>query len=316
MQGYSINGYLNAVRRRSSKTILVEGSSDYAALTRLKRSSGAKLGVEPPGQIDVASIITDERVKGYGKRQILQEVLGEVVAKDPTGVNFSSKFGTLQDREWDGLNADIKLMSPWVPPIQNPPHFVTIGHSIENYLFSVEAIEAFLRFNFSNELNQDFFNLLHLRYRAIIHFAAIYSLGVRKIFAISKAQSLITRSCAEWSGASYVLSSSIEPLFKQRHIAFPVEFVAEVNLAIEDFSQEHPNLEPAIWICHGHIGEDAIWACLGNLAREYSGSDQLGQNVERGAKDFRFKHAVDHLATEEGIPREPLTSAIEWLCSP
>ena len=39
MQGYSIAGYLNAVMRRSAKTILVEGVTDKSVLQRQKMNA-------------------------------------------------------------------------------------------------------------------------------------------------------------------------------------------------------------------------------------------------------------------------------------
>jgi len=316
MQGYSINGYLNAVRRRSAKTLMVEGITDSSVITRLKRSLGAATGQEPPGNVDLPGVLTDENLKGLGKREIVRRVLAAATSLAEKSPEIKRKFGTLQDREWDGLDLTLGLDALWMPPNQDCPHFVTVGHSIENYFFKVEIIDAYLRFSHSNDLNQGFFNDLHQRFGKIIILAAIYSIGVQSIFSIGKAGSLLTRGCVAWDGTKYTLTDALLPLLAQRGILHPARFLEDLNEQIQNSATDLATIEVPRWLCHGHLGEDAVWACVANLAREHNVSNEVAQSVERGSRDVRFKHASDYLSREEPTKISPLGDAVDWLTKP
>lgn len=313
MQGYSINGYLNAVRRRSAKTVMVEGASDSSVLTRLKRALGATTGQEPSGNIDVAGLLTDESLKGLGKREIVRSVLAAAASLSEKSPEIQRKFGTLQDREWDGLEAGLHINSSWAPPLQSEPHFTTTGHSIENYFFKINVVEAYLRFSYSDDLGQDFFNDLHARFKNIIVLAAVYSLALKNISSITKGGSLLNRSCISREGDVYHFTDALPPLLAQRSIVCPPKFVTTLNEQIEQGTRGLNLPDPARWICHGHLGEDAIWACIAHLAHEHTGKTELAQAVERGTREARFKHAVDQLSREESSSIEPLGHVVSWL---
>lgn len=315
MQGYSINGYLNAVRRRTTKTVLVEGATDSSVLVRLKRSIGVTTGQEPSGNIDVTGLLTDEALKGLGKRDVLRTVLAAASTLAQKSPDVEKKFGTLQDREWDNLDLSAQIDSCWTSPFQNEPHFTTTGHSIENYFFKLEFVEAFLLYSHSDDLDQYFFNSLQNRFKRIIALATVYSIGLKNISAITKSGSLLNRQCIVWNGSDYQLTENLSILLSQRNVSVPSQFVSSLNAKISS-SQTSSNLpDPARWLCHGHLGEDAIWACIGHLAFEHTGKDELAQAVERGNRDAKFKHAVDKLSNEVHEDVDPLRRVINWLTS-
>jgi hypothetical protein len=314
MQGYSIGGYLRAVLLRTPRTILVEGVTDQTLLVRLKRVRSAEAGTELHGQVDVAGLLSDPRLEGLGMRETIRVVRQEVASSGPVkAAMIDRKFGTLIDREWDGVQVDMQLQLPWSAPVQGGSHFTTVGHSVENYFFRLEAISAYLRQIFSDHLDQNFFNDLDARFHTILGFAAIYSLAIRHIQAISRSGTVITRDHLVWENGRYLVTNDLEIALNARGLQLPVEFSGFINFNIDTYLAQHHGQEPARWLCHGHLGEDAIWACIANLARVHNVNNEISNVIERGFKDVRFKLAVDYLARESIELSGPLGSAVEWL---
>jgi hypothetical protein len=313
MQGYSIAGYLNAVMRRTQKTILVEGNSDKSVLQRLKGERCATKSEELPGVIDIASLLTDEKIKGLGMKEIVKTVLTELSASASMSAKAAEKFGTLTDREWDGLTLDLELQNPWFPPQQGCPNFVTVGHSVENYFFRLPPVLAFLRQFFSDDLDQDFFNLLSDRFHAIVGFAVSYSLVMKHIGALTRADRLISTTAIEWVDSLYIAKPALNSCLTARNFHAQVNVYLLVNHGARAYADRFPTTEPGHWLCHGHLGEQAIWACVASLARECGVGNDTATQIERGLNDVRFKHFVDYLCRDNAHPHAPLDSAVEWL---
>lgn len=314
MQSYSLLGYLNAVLRRSGRTLLVEGITDQSVMTRLKREIGATVGQEPTGFIDVAELISDETVKGLGKKEVIRKVLAEI---DGLPIKFSdslkNKLGVLYDREWDGLNVELQLAETWVAPSQESPYFVTTGHSVENYFFKLDGIESYLRHHFYAALDQSFFNALRERFHSIMAFAVTYSLAVRRIGAITRSGGLISCRHVRWVDNRYLFEAGFFQELAARGVAIPDEYDALSNQNIDINIAMHVEVEPGRWLCHGHLGEEAIWACIASMGGEFGLTAELQRNVERGYKDVRLNHAIDHLSRRPLAECAPLDEVIGWL---
>ena len=310
MQGYSIGGYINAIARRSVKTMMVEGVNDRSVLNRLKLEKASVIGHELPGVIDVADILTGDEVSGLGKKAIIKSVLS---ALSETPATVAQKFGTLVDREWDGLTLDMDLQNPWNAPIQGSPNFITVGHSVENYFFRLSPIEAFLKQFFSDRLDQIFFNDLMDRFHSIIGFAVVYSLGMRHIGAISRADRIINRRLVEWHGDRYISTSALNSSLIARGVNAAQNVYLFINSAVATYLDRFTHSEPGHWLCHGHLGEQAIWACVANLAEEHAVPGDVAMQIERGLADVRFRHCVDYLCRQTAHLSAPLDSAVDWL---
>ncbi|ELX09959.1 hypothetical protein Jab_2c20430 [Janthinobacterium sp. HH01] len=314
MQNYSLNGYLNAVLRRTGKTLLVEGVTDQSVMTRLKRDRSAQLGFEPVGSIDVSALIQDVKTQGVGKKEIIRLAISEIDSL-PAHIaqKIKPKLGVLYDREWDGLSVEMQLVAPWAPPEQDAPYFVTTGHSVENYFFKIDVIEAYLRQHFYSHLDQNFFNTLRYRFNYIIALAATYSLGVRHVSAITRSSGLIGNQHVCWDGNRYIVREAMCAELISRGAVLPDDFLRLINSNIDVYLTTHITAEPGRWICHGHLGEEAIWACISNLTAEFGMNAELIRGVERGYKEVRLNHAIDHLSRAPGNESAPLDSAIDWL---
>lgn len=312
MQGYSLNGYLSAVMRRSQKTLLVEGQSDFSLIARVKGERAKQVGNDLPGVVDVTELIQDPICFGFGKKGIIKEITKLIASNQKFVSHASGKFGTIVDREWDGLNLDLQLQGPWTEPVQSPPNFVTRGHSVENYFFRLTSLEAYLRQFFSESLSQVFFNELRSRFPAIIRLAATYSLAIRHIGFISRSSDLISRRHIIWENGNYKFLSNICTDLLQRKIKMPENFDGLINniiLTTKNCSATEPNR----WLCHGHLGTEAIWACIANLANEMGVTSEIAQQIERGNQAAKFKHAADHLVQENPTCSSPLNEVLDWL---
>ena len=219
------------------------------------------------------------------------------------------------DREWDGLSLGMELQNPWFPPAQGSPNFVTVGHSVENYFFRLSPIEAFLRQFFSDYLNQEFFNELTARFHSIIGFAVAYSLALRSISAIGRANGLITRDMVEWRDAHYTATPLLNTGLAGRGVRAQKNMYLFINASVQMYLRRYENSEPGHWLCHGHLGEQAIWSCVANLAREMGATADITTQIERGLIDVRFRHCVDYLCRNGGPMHAPLDTAVVWLTS-
>ncbi len=293
---------------------MVEGVTDQSVMTRLKRERSAQLGYEPLGNIDVSELIQDQKTTGAGKKEIVRLVVVEIESlPEQIAEKIKPKLGVLFDREWDGLNIEMQLIAPWSAPVQVVPYFVTTGHSVENYFFKIDGIEAYIRQHFYVHLDQNFFNTLRERFHNIIALAVTYSLAIRHVSAITRSSGLIYNRHVCWSDGRYLIEDSLVTDLAARGAALPNDFLRLINSNIDTYLATHMDAEPGRWLCHGHLGEEAIWACISNLAADFGLSADLVKNVERGYKEVRLNHAIDHLSQSPDNESAPLDDAIDWL---
>jgi len=309
-----MHGYLNTVLRRTGKTLLVEGVTDHSVMTRLKRSRAAKLGSEPDGHIDIVELVQDPSTSGLGKKEVIKTVLREIQQLPPfLQARVIAKLGVLMDREWDDIEVELQLLTPWSAPTQVKPYFVTLGHSVENYFFRLDGIESYLRQQFFLELEQPFFNNLKTRFNQIIAFAATYSLAMRREHWITRGSGLISLEHVEWVGGRYIARGDLSAALMARNLQVPEDFLENININIGTYLEQYHTPEPGRWLCHGHLGEEAIWACVANLVAEHLPTNRIAKDIERGHKDLRFNHALDFMTRETLEDCIPLEHAILWL---
>jgi hypothetical protein len=311
MTGYSMGGFINAVVRRSNRTLLVEGATDHIVISRFKSEKEHLVKKNLPGVVDAAGILQEPLLKGMGNKERILAVLQHVNAMPKKDLIFK-KLGVLVDREWDGLQVNMQLESDWEEPVQNAPHFVTKGHSVENYFFSSFVVERYLRCFYSDKFDQNFFNELNSRFSKIIALAFVFSLGMRQAGAIGKADRLIGRNSVIWSNDKYLLKPDLCVGLKGRSVELPKNFDELLNANIDQYLKAHFDEEPGKWVCHGHLGEQAIWACVANLALAFGANENIAEAIERGERQDKTKHSVDTICRTQ-IVCDPLHAAVDWL---
>jgi hypothetical protein len=316
MQGYSINGYINAVIRRSEKTLLLEGVTDKSLLKRLLLDLSISQSHSPKGQIDCVQIISDTSLSTLGnKARIIEIGRAALDLPSPTREKLLEKFGSLIDREWDGLDTSSGSLTNWNPPTQLTSSFTTIGHSIENYFFNVSGTAAYLRQAFPDDISVALLSNLEVRFHQIVALATSFSLQLRDKKAITRAGGAICNQCIAWECDRYYLTSKIDGVLQSRGLNLPPNFHTQINCDIDNYLNQYQSVEPGRWLCHGHLGEQAIWSCIGNLAIEHGLSKEVSNAIERGSQTMRHKHAADHLCDLTAQERLPLDDAVAWLVS-
>lgn len=318
MQGYSLLGYVNAVKQRSVKTLLVEGPTDVVLINRVKHQVLGEAGIGPNGVVDSAAMLedrSDPALFGQGNKAKIFALLDLAAHDNVVRAAIETKLGTVTDREWDGLVTGREFLDPWTPPAQNPPNFQTVGHSMENYFFTSEAFKRWLLQNFPEQINHIFLAAVEDRFTKMIALASAWSIGIRDIHAISKAAGIINRDILRWNNDIYELDIALEAKLAQRQVAVPPNFVATINLNAKSYLESFGNNVPGVWLCHGHLGEEILWSCIANLAGQSQVPQVALQSIERGSADLRFRCLVDFIAREKLADATPLREAVEWLCS-
>jgi hypothetical protein len=314
MQGYSLSGYLNAVLRRSGKTLLIEGVSDRTIINRLKLEKEEERQTPTKGIVDCVQIITGPEVQGLGNKARIGAVRLAVNAlASPTRERVLDKFASLTDREWDDIALNNGLPNTWNPPTQGPGSFTTVGHSIENYFFSVSSTIAYLKQYFPNDLTAAFLQDLSNRFHKMIAVATAYSLELKSANALGRSDGAICNLRVNWTGNRYHLDPSINGVLTSRGLQMPVNFVQEVNSGADFYLAAYQTAEPGRWLCHGHLGEQAIWACIGHLAFEHNMTADIAIAIAKGSRDLKLKHAANHLCEVPATERQPLDDAIAWI---
>ena len=311
MQGYSVNGYLNAVLRRSGKTLLIEGPSDKTILNRIRLEKHPK---QQTGTIDCVEIISDQCLTGQGNRAKIKTIENHFNSiNTETIIKTKAKFACLTDREWDNVDISAGIPTEWSPPTQTSNSYATLGHSIENYLFCPDAVSSQLKLLFPNHVHPEYLQEIRTRFRKIIAISAAYSIALHDYGHIKRADGLITKDDIRWTGDFYEIDINFDSRALQRGIAAPGSIRTKINQLANDYIAKHASHIPGKWISHGHLGEQVIWACIANMALEFGTPENQAREIERGSKENRVKCAADHLSRRSPVDREPLDSLLGWL---
>jgi len=311
VQGYSLNGYLNAILRRSGKTILVEGDSDRIVLSKLKHEL-VKPEFEPA--IDCIKLISNEpSLSTLGNKAKILKII-EAANELTKAEDILNKLSALVDREWDYVNQDAFDRNE----LNSPPHqqslFFTHGHSIENYSFHYEFIKDFMVLQYSEVLPQSFFQTLAIRFGAVVCFAYAYSHTLRNLNVISRSEGLLAYDDLNWVDESYQLNESFINKASLRTINIGLEELAEINSIASN--KENITLFGDLYrlLSHGHLGSEAIWCCVANLIFSSISCPRTAKEVERGHRDSKLRFASDFISRKLTPPqRSPLDNLIGWL---
>lgn len=312
---YSVNGYINAVLRRTSPTLLVEGITDKNAMHRLVAER--KL---PPGRqyaIDHSAIFDDKSLTGQGAKAKVLHVALEANRLEKNFAKLSSIFAHLVDREWDGLSSDPKAaVERWEEPTQSGTSFVTIGHSIENYHFHPDCVVDYLRYGFAEQFSPEVEASVRRLFTSAVALAGAVSCQAREMQCLSRLSGLIGSMHIELtpSGTFYLANDLVTPLAKRCCIDAN-KFVTQVNAAIDSHWTVLSRNQNCLWVIHGHVGSDVIWACVGLAVIAAGVSAETGEQIARGFKLERQRYCMTWLSRISPEFRVPLDQVVDWLVS-
>jgi len=310
---YSIGGYLNAALRRTSKTLLVEGPTDKAALHRIAIERHPL--VAGSAAIDHAGMLDDPQLTGLGNKARVLRVQACADALTGAVPKMEHVLATLTDREWEGICFNnYATDAEWKPPIQRTNRFVTLGHSIENYFFDIECVKEYLKFAFSEYVSPQLISELEERFESILVLATVLSVKIRNDACISRSGSLIDISHLSYQDWRYYLAPSFGAACVVRAIATAGTMVAEVNAAI-DAAWDRLHTNAALrWLPHGHIGDDVLWACVAHIALATGVPGAVANDIAQGHKRDRERFKAQWLSKAQA-EKAPLDQSVDWLHS-
>lgn len=302
MSAYDLKSYALAVRLRTRKTILLEGSTDKLVIGRLLTEHESTSGLRRQCVVDDVSILVRESTfTGLGNRDRVMGVANSICAQEP-------KLKCLIDREWDGI--DLRNLSDPLPQMAPPAWgHITMGHSIENYWFSISAATSYLKMHFGADLTGDYFDELAKRFESMLRLAAGFSLAAQRLQVIRASNHLINRALITWSEGRYSTLPALAAVAGARGITSDLHSETCAELSRDDMAAL--SLESIQWLCHGHLGDQVLRACAANLAVEI-GIPEVAEGIERGFVSSKLSHDADFLARSFPASVNPIDDLIFW----
>lgn len=294
-----ISSYRLAIKIRSHKTVLVEGSSDKSIISHFLLSRNYHDNQRSDYFVDDASIVkSDDSLCGLGNKNKALAIIGAI---------NNPKLSGMIDREWDNINLSDLNESQFIQNINNV--YLTKGHSIENYWFDMDASVSFLIKAFPTTVNQDYLKVISCSFPTILRFAAAYSLTAKDASIITRSSELISHSDISWDNEQLHLLESFNTKLAERGVDYP--FSTECNKRYSHLMTSNQSLLK--WVCHGHLGEEAIRSCLAAVALANGINQTTVIDIERGKKNEKFSHDSEYVCSQDLHCVDPLDKILEWV---
>lgn len=302
-RAYSVKGYINLVIRRSKKTVLVEGRTDKSLFERVladKEYSDQIL-------IDESSLVDDDLTIGAGAKERVRIVTSE--ARKNTVAD--EKLASIVDREWEDQIDEKNSLQIWKKPDQGKKDFVTLGHSIENYIFIKEFILDYIIYFAPQSSIVSFRKKLDFIFQDIIILSLALCEKARTNACLKKIKGAIDIDSIEIRDEKLFLSDySDAEILKRTKIK---SFHKDVNRIKEKIYNTFYGCDKSFYLIHGHIGEDIIWACVGKLLVDQGLAASLAKEICFGHKTERDRYWRDWLAKRDKKYRAPIDSVLDTL---
>jgi len=293
MSHYSVNGYIAALRTRTtSKTLFVEGTDDKKAIACLLSR------LVMAGKITARNIIIDsaELIKEKphpGNRQIVEKVHAGIQG----GIN-ASEFFAVVDREF----RDFEFGPPTID--QSNGHngaaanlMWTRGHSMENYSFESTLISTFLLRMVPEHVNSDQIRDAAGSVRSLLQWCAAFSIACARRQTIVKASGCLTADVWEINGVGEIALSHrhLSDVFLARNVDSVVvqSLLGDVEMYHSAFTQ-NPNADSLVkWISHGHLGTEGLWSGVGWFLQQRGVAPSIVEIVSSGHKEVKLRIAAE-----------------------
>jgi hypothetical protein len=307
---YSLSGYINLLLRRSYRTILVEGRSDFELLSRLKAERPESSHVKRVN-IDQVELVRDDAVKGLGNKKRIEKIR-EIIESMP---HDFSRFGSLLDREWDGLIDQGNIIyQTWSPPSQKVGSYVTLGHSIENYQFDIDCVVGYVKFAVPAAYSAQLELALRENFPCIISLALAYSIVMASQSMIDRSNNLIEHAHIQFVDGCKLNDDAAAKLSQRGvDISLSRQLFDKINKLANDGS-----LSMAVtskfgqWLVHGHLGCNVIWAAVAGLAGRHGASADEINVLARPNCQNRDNYWRDWLSKQPREKKSPLEEALDW----
>lgn len=309
---YSVNGYINATLRRSSKTLLVEGISDKLAIHRMAAEL-YPLSKESV-TVDHAGMLEDTVLSGMGNKAKVLHIRDTADAMSSTLPRLQGVLASLVDREWDGLGfTSTTLDQCWTPPVQGTTSFVTLGHSIENYHFDIDCVIGYLKFGFPEHVSAELLTVIKARFSGILALATALSSVVKDGSCITRCYGLLEISHVRFQNDRCYLANQFGLACQDREISTAGTLVHDVNHIVDTNWDNLSTPGKSRWLMHGHVGNETLWVCVAHTAASLGVSAEIVEQIAHGYQKERQRFCIDWISKADVSMRIPLDQSVDWL---
>jgi hypothetical protein len=283
---YSINGYLIALRSRSTHTVCVEGKDDRLVVKHcLLKFIGDDEHLNTRYVVDSMDIIESDGT-AHGNSDKMRKICALLVDSP-----YRGNMTALADREYqwfDISNREIDLSTAHRNLYDLL--FFTRGHSVENYFFEPEYFIQYIEFNHATSLTANHRQLIASNWEHILELAASLTFAIHENNCCTKTKGLF--SLSHWhevgGGRLDIDGSEIKTSLLLREI--PTKTADEILR--NTFSHREIFRNRTIvsrWITHGHIGLDLLCGAIGRIMA-ICGVDLATCKAVNGFSDIKRKH--------------------------
>src|SRR5260370_6117966 len=196
---YSFGAYQIKIRITERPLLLVEGKDDKQFFDKLLNEAGKQgNALAKDVTIDIADMIQDDKVKGMGKREIVETVCEAV----PQELLRSKNFCGFVDREFRGFQLNGSIEDTICDHCVNGSLVWSRGHSFENYCFDFNVLNEHFEVCSSfitSELVDSALNLFKEILQSVLHVSCAISLAARDSQYLSVTKGGSIKGCIHWN---------------------------------------------------------------------------------------------------------------------
>jgi hypothetical protein len=261
----------------------------------------------PTLTVDTQELIDDPALFGLGAKARVDHFLSTL----PNGSPIREKVVGFVDREWEEM-VDIHTHDPlpWCSPTQTDIRLKTSGHSIENYGFSVDFVEKYLRHFGKSVATEEVVNAVRLAVPESLRAGAAFSEVARRRQLISRCTDILDLSDVSWSNGRLIISSAVDQKLVNRGALNAVGFISDFNQRYTDRWSTAPFSTEADLHAHGHIGEMVLWMAVAKIVVNSGFSEAVAQELATGRRDERRRVWHVWLASRPLHELSPLDHAL------
>ena len=307
MSQYSVSGYLSALEMRTSRTLLLEGVTDWQMVSRVVN------GFVEEGKLSGDSVVIDtadllDRT-GYamGVREFVEYVHG--LSGDSGELLFA-----MVDREFRGFR--------FGPPPEDDisSHHLsaancmwTRGHSIENYVLSSEAVIEYLRHNHPESVPASIYPEIHRVLELSLPWCGAVTLALAESRLLGRADGLARTDCWDCHQDNFQVGAYARELAARCDASFDVD---EFEQNVREWHRELIGISPEVsrWVAHGHLSMGIIWATAATVLAAAGVESKIVEQIASGMRKHKLRSAASWWQSqiEQNAIETPLP-LVQWL---
>jgi len=286
----TIPEYLRKLTLTDHRVVLVEGTTDKRILAKLVNGLAADDLIGAGDLvIDTAEELESPQGQTMGNREKVEAVINTL----PPAVGHRTIIGFV-DREFREFHMAAVVEDKLATHFTSGRLIWSRGHSIENYFFDAQCLEATFRALTPPEFQRRTWVAFRELFPSVLLSAASVALAGRDLCNIRRVASTINWECLGIIGNEIAVNTA-----QWRPRLLQVWPAADADKVIERYEHwkgvlEHSSGEVVRWLTHGHVGFCMIWHSYARCAFEVSGGDaRVPERIVSVREDVRINLCAD-----------------------